>query len=115
MYYPLEGDIGDAPFVAVNCGAIPADLVESELFGHEKGAFTGATQARRGHFQEAHGGTLFLDELGELPLLAQVKLLRALQEGEVVRVGASRATGRCPGGGGNELHADRTDRPRPVS
>ena len=82
----------DREFVAVNCGAIPPDLVESELFGHEKGSFTGATQPRRGHFESAHGGTLFLDEVGELPAAAQVKLLRALQEGEVVRIGASKAT-----------------------
>jgi transcriptional regulator with GAF, ATPase, and Fis domain len=74
----------------VNCGAIPPDLVESQLFGHEKGAFTGAVAAREGFFEAASGGTLFLDEIGELPLLAQVKLLRALQEGEVVRVGATR-------------------------
>lgn len=80
----------DRTFIAVNCGAIPADLVESELFGHEKGAFTGATQLRKGHFEVADGGTLFLDELGELPATAQVKLLRTIQEGEVVRVGASK-------------------------
>ena len=78
-------------FVAVNCGAIPPDLVESELFGHEKGAFTGATERRAGYFENADGGTLFLDEIGELPLAAQVKLLRALQEGEVRRLGGKDA------------------------
>ena len=78
------------PFIPVNCGAIPTELVESELFGHEKGAFTGATARRRGHFHEANGGTLFLDEVGELPKLAQVKLLRTLQESEIVSVGSSR-------------------------
>ena len=80
----------DEPFIAVNCGAIPQNLVESELFGHEKGAFTGANAPRKGHFESAHGGTLFLDEIGELPKDMQVRLLRVLQEGEVVRLGASR-------------------------
>jgi DNA-binding NtrC family response regulator len=76
------------PFIAVNCGAIPDNLVESLLFGHEKGAFTGATERHVGKFIEAGGGTLFLDEIGELPLAAQVKLLRAIQEGEVEPIGA---------------------------
>ena len=78
------------PLSIVNCGAIPAELVESELFGHEKGAFSGAVQARTGYFEAAHGGTLFLDEIGELLLPAQVKLLRILQEGEVTRLGATK-------------------------
>jgi transcriptional regulator with PAS, ATPase and Fis domain len=82
----------DKPFIAVNCGAIPDELVEAELFGHEKGAFTGATQARKGYFESASGGTLFLDELGELPGPAQVKLLRVVQEGELVRVGTTKTT-----------------------
>ena len=80
----------DRPFIAVNCGAIPAELVESELFGHEKGAFTGAEEPRKGYFEAADGGTLFLDEIGELPAPAQVKLLRVIQEGEVVRLGATK-------------------------
>lgn len=79
----------ERPFVAVNCGAIPKELVEAELFGHEKGAFTGATSARAGYFEQANGGTLFLDELGELPLDAQVKLLRALENSEIRRVGGT--------------------------
>ena len=78
------------PFIAVNCGAIPENLVESMLFGHEKGAFTGATERHAGKFQEADGGTLFLDEIGELRQDMQVKLLRALQEGEVDPVGSSK-------------------------
>jgi DNA-binding NtrC family response regulator len=78
------------PFVTVNCGALPENLVESILFGHEKGAFTGATEKHSGKFAEANGGTLFLDEIGELPLDAQVKLLRALQEGEIDPVGGKR-------------------------
>jgi transcriptional regulator with PAS, ATPase and Fis domain len=81
----------DGPFIAVNCGAIPHELIESELFGHEKGAFTGALEARKGYFEAASGGTLFLDEVGELPLAAQVKLLRVSQEGEVVRLGSTKA------------------------
>ena len=82
-----SGDRKAKPFVAVNCGAIPDNLVESILFGHEKGAFTGATERHMGKFVEASGGTLFLDEVSELPLTAQVKLLRALQEGSVEAVG----------------------------
>lgn len=78
------------PFVAVNCGAIPENLIESELFGHKKGSFTGALQDRVGKFELAHNGDLFLDEIGELPLAAQVRLLRAIQEGEITRVGDSR-------------------------
>jgi len=85
-----SGERAGKPFVTVNCGAIPPNLVESVLFGHRKGAFTGAVADQQGKFAEAHNGTLFLDEIGELPLDIQVKLLRALQEGEIEPVGASR-------------------------
>jgi sigma-54 specific flagellar transcriptional regulator A len=84
----------DKPFVAINCGAIPAELLESELFGHEKGAFTGAISSRKGRFELAEGGTLFLDEIGDMSLPMQVKLLRVLQERVFERVGGSRAQ-RC--------------------
>ena len=76
-------------YFAVNCGAIPEGTVDSELFGHEKGSFTGAIDTRKGYFEEADGGTLFLDEIGELPLASQAKLLRVLQSGEFIRVGSS--------------------------
>jgi len=79
----------DKPFVAINCGAIPAELVESELFGHEKGSFTGANAARIGHFEAAHTGSIFFDEISELPKEMQAKLLRTVQEGEVKRIGAT--------------------------
>ncbi len=78
----------DGPFVKVNCAAIPRELIESELFGHERGAFTGAQAKKRGFFEQAHGGTLFLDEIGDMDLVAQAKVLRALQSGEVSRVGS---------------------------
>ena len=86
-----ESERAGKPFIVVNCGAIPENLVESILFGHEKGSFTGAVDKRIGKFQEADGGTLFLDEIGELPLDAQVKLLRALQDGEIDPVGSKRS------------------------
>jgi len=79
----------DGPFITVNCGAIPENLIDSELFGHEKGAFTGAISRTRGRFERAHGGTIFLDEVGELQADAQVRLLRVLQEREIERVGGT--------------------------
>lgn len=79
----------DGPFIKVNCGAIPETLIDSELFGHEKGAFTGALSQKRGRFERAHGGTIFLDEIGELPLQVQVRLLRVLQQKEIERVGGT--------------------------
>lgn len=78
------------PYIAVNCGAIPEGTIDSELFGHEKGAFTGALAARKGYFEEADGGTIFLDEIGELPLNTQVRLLRVLEAGEFIKVGSSK-------------------------
>ena len=86
----FSGSRRDRPFVAVNCAAIPQELFESELFGSRKGAFTGASEHRRGHFQMAHGGTLLLDEIGEMPLHLQSKLLRAIEEKKVTSVGADR-------------------------
>lgn len=77
-------------YIAVNCGAIPEGTIDSELFGHEKGSFTGATEARKGYFEEANGGTIFLDEVAELPQTTQVRLLRVLQTGEFIRVGSSK-------------------------
>ena len=84
-----ESERAAKSYVAVNCGAIPRDLLESELFGHEKGAFTGAVAQKRGRFEDADGGTLFLDEIGDMPHEMQAKLLRSLESGEVVRLGAN--------------------------
>lgn len=78
------------PYIAVNCGAIPEGTIDSELFGHEKGSFTGATEARKGYFEVANGGTIFLDEVGELPLATQARLLRVLESGEYIKVGSSK-------------------------
>src|SRR5271163_4849556 len=78
------------PFIAVNCGAIPKGTIDSELFGHEKGSFTGAHEGRKGYFESVNGGTIFLDEIGELPLGTQARLLRVLESGEYIRVGSSK-------------------------
>lgn len=88
-----ESDRAGGPFVAINCGAIPVDLIESELFGHERGAFTGAHARRIGRFEEANGGTLFLDEIGDMRFDMQVKLLRVLEDRLVTRIGANSAVG----------------------
>ena len=98
---------GSRAFVSVNCAAVPRELIASELFGHEKGAFTGATQRRLGRFELAHGGTIFLDEVGELPMETQVALLRVLQEREFERVGGS-ASVRV------DVRVDRRHEPRPA-
>ena len=96
-----HSDRRDRPLVKVNCAALPANLIESELFGHEKGAFTSADSKKRGRFDLANGTTLFLDEIGEIPIELQAKLLRVLQEGEFERLGGTKndkggcATGRC--------------------
>jgi transcriptional regulator of aromatic amino acid metabolism len=87
----FSGPRRDKPFVAVNCAAIPAELFESELFGFRKGAFTSASESRRGYFQMANGGTLLLDEIGEMPLTLQSKLLRAIEEKRVTPIGSDRA------------------------
>ena len=84
-----KSDRLNRPFVGINCAALPETLLESELFGHTKGAFTGATSNRSGYFEVADGGTIFLDEVGELPLTTQVRLLRVLENGEFIKVGSS--------------------------
>lgn len=86
----FTGNLSSKPFIAVNCGGIPENLIESELFGHNKGAFTGATENRLGLFQAASGGTIFLDEIGNAPIMVQTKLLRVLQEKEILRVGSTK-------------------------
>ncbi|BAN36919.1 two component, sigma54 specific, transcriptional regulator, Fis family (plasmid) [Sulfuricella denitrificans skB26] len=88
--HDLRDPQGKRPFIAVNCGALTESLLEAELFGHEKGAFTGANREKKGYFEQAHSGTLFLDEIGDMPLAMQVKLLRAIQERAIVRVGGEK-------------------------
>ena len=110
-----SGERRAKPFIAVNCGAMPENLVESILFGHEKGSFTGATERHVGKFVEASGGTLFLDEVGELPAAAQVKLLRAIQEGEVEPVGARKPVKvDVPHHLGHQSRSDRRRESRPL-
>ena len=105
----------DAPFVAINCAAIPENLLETELFGHEKGAFTGAVARKPGKFEMAHRGTLFLDEIGELPLSLQAKILRALEERRFERVGGTAlGAGRRAARGGDQPRAARGSRRAPV-
>jgi transcriptional regulator with GAF, ATPase, and Fis domain len=86
----LKSARADCPFVEVNCAAIPSELIESELFGHERGAFTSAIKQRKGKFEQANGGTLFMDEIGDMSLSAQAKVLRALQENKISRVGSDK-------------------------
>ena len=100
----------------MNCAAIPEELIESELFGHVRGAFTGAVADRRGKFELAHGGTLFLDEIGDMSLKTQAKVLRVLQEQTLEAVGGStRIRVRCPGAGRDQQGSDRGDSPRDAS
>ena len=106
---------GEGPLVAVNCAALPEPLLESELFGHEQGAFTGADRQKKGRFEQAKGGTLLLDEIGELPLGMQAKLLRVLQDGTFERVGGSEVDpGRLPGRRRDQPEPRRGRRRRPV-
>jgi transcriptional regulator with GAF, ATPase, and Fis domain len=98
------------PYIVVNCGAIPEGTIDSELFGHEKGAFTGATTTRKGYFEVADGGTIFLDEVGELPLQTQVRLLRVLESGEFMKVGSSQVQKtECQNRGRNQCKYDESD------
>ena len=104
------------PFVKVSCAALPDSLIESELFGYEKGAFTGAEQRKKGRFELAEGGTLFLDEIGDINLATQVKLLRVLQEREFERLGSTETDqGQRPAGGGDQQGHGEGDRRRAPS